>query len=312
MENSFDRVAWARRLRVRHLESFLILHDAGTLSAAAERLHMTQSAVSHWLSELEELAGARLAVRGRRLQLTPAGEAVRRLAVRVLGEVARADEELGAIARGALARLHIGSVVAGVAHLIPQAIVAFQRKHADVAIQVTEGAFNTLLERLEKREFDLIVGSIDSRAYGPNLAHEVLFEDGIAVVVGPRHPLAGARTLNWTDLLAYPWVMPQRDTLMRTRLDTVLLERGGAGLLPRVETGSVVTLETILRGTDYVGVCSEAMGRHMQALGLLRVLPIVDREAFGPVGAVWRKGGEDEVLQAFVGCLRDEAARGAV
>ena len=76
MEPSDHSIAWARRLRVRHLESFLILHDAGTLSAAATRLHMTQSAVSHWLSEIEDLAGVRLAVRGRRLQLTPAGEAV--------------------------------------------------------------------------------------------------------------------------------------------------------------------------------------------------------------------------------------------
>ncbi|MDK3025115.1 LysR family transcriptional regulator [Cupriavidus taiwanensis] len=307
MEPSFDSIAWARRLRVRHLESFLILIDAGTLSAAAKRLHMTQSAVSHWLSEMEELAGVRLAVRGRRVQLTPAGEAVRRLAVRVLGEISRAHDELGSIARGAVARLHVGSVVAGVAHLIPRAIVAFQAANANVSIQVTEGAFNTLLDRLEKREFDLIVGSIDTRAFGPHLAHEVLFEDGMAVVVGTHHALAHARSVQWAELFPFPWVMPQRETLMRTRLDTVLLEHGGAGLRPRVETGSVVTLEAVLRDTDYVGVCSEAMALHMQSLGLLHVVPVAEKESFGPVGAVWRKGGDDEVLHAFVDALRLQA-----
>ncbi len=54
---------------------------------AADRLHMTQSAVSHWLSETEELVSARLVLRGKQMRLTPAGEAVRKLALRVLGEV---------------------------------------------------------------------------------------------------------------------------------------------------------------------------------------------------------------------------------
>lgn len=294
---------------MRHLESFLILLDAGTLSAAAQRLHMTQSAMSHWLSEMEELAGARLLVRGRRLQMTPAGDAVRKLAIRVLGEVSRAHEELGSIAKGSLARLHVGSVFAGVAHLIPRAITAFQQTRPTVQIQVTEGVFNTLLERLERRDYDVLVGSIDARAYGTHLAHEVLFEDGIGVVVGGHHPLASHARLAWSDLFAYPWVMPPRDTLMRTRLDTVLMERGAAGLQPRVETGSVLTIEAILRETDYIGVCSGAMARHLETLALLRVLPVVDGESFGPVGAVWRQGGADEVVHEFVDCLREEARK---
>mgnify|MGYP001213555400 CR=1 FL=1 len=44
-----EGTSWARRIKVRHLESFLVLDEAGTLRAAAERLHMTQSAMSHWL-----------------------------------------------------------------------------------------------------------------------------------------------------------------------------------------------------------------------------------------------------------------------
>jgi DNA-binding transcriptional LysR family regulator len=292
---------------MRHLESFLILHDAGTLSAAAVRLHMTQSAMSHWLSEMEDLAGTKLVIRGRRVQLTPAGEAVRRLAIRVLGEVSRAHAELGSIAKWAVARLHLGSLIAGVAHLIPAAIVKFQQAHPNVSIQVTEGVFNTLLERLEAREFDLLVGSIDARAYGPHLTHEVLFEDAIALVVGTHHPLASADDLAWAQLFDFPWVMPPKETLMRTRLETVLLEHGAAGLQPRVETGSVIMIESILRRTDYVGVCSDTMARYLESRGLLRVLPVADAESFGPVGAVWRQGGSDAVVHTFIEYLRAEA-----
>lgn len=304
MSTPSDTVAWARRLRMRHLESFLVLNESGTLTLAAERLHMTQSAVSHWLSEMEDLVGARLVLRGKQVRLTAAGEAVRKLALRVLGEVSRTNDELVSLAKGDVARLHIGSVTAGVAHLIPKAILAFQKCHADVSIQVTEGAFNTLLSCLEERQYDLVIGSIDARAYGPHLEHEVLFADDMAVVVGPHHPLAGAPAVEWRDLFGYPWVMPQRETLMRVRLDSALLEHGGAGIRPGIETGSIIVLESVLRDSEYVGVCSAAMAGHIAGLGLVRILPLADAGSFGPVGAVWRRGGQGEMLSRFVSLLR--------
>lgn len=308
MELHQDAVAWARRLRMRHLESFLVLIEAGTLTLAADRLHMTQSAVSHWLSEMEDLVGARLVLRGKQMRLTPAGEAVRKLALRVLGEVSRTNDELVSLARGEVSRLHIGSVTAGIAHLLPRAILAFQRSESNVAFQVSEGAFNSLLSRLEEREFDLIVGSIDARAYGPHLEHEVLFEDDIAIVVGPNHPLVNSAHIRWTDLFGYPWAMPPRDTLMRVRLDNTLLERGGAGIVPSLETGSVLVLESILHASDHLGVCSGAMARHLVSRSLVKRLPLSDVGSFGPVGVVWRRGGQDETLLKFAALLRREAA----
>lgn len=309
MLQSPDTVAWARRLRMRHLESFLVLHEAGTLTLAAQRLHMTQSAMSHWLGEMEDLVGTKLVLRGKQMKLTAAGEAVRKLALRVLGEVGRTNAELLSLAKGDVARLHIGSVTAGIAHLIPRAVLAFQARHADVSFQVTEGGFNALLSGLEEREYDLVVGSIDARAYGQHLEHEVLFADDIAIVVGPTHPLATTRTVSWADVFGFPWLMPPRETLMRVRLENTLLERGGAGIKPKIETGSIVVLESVVRGSDHVGVCSAAMAAHLQSRGLVAILPLADVGSFGPVGAVWRRGGADEMLLDFVSLLRSEAVQ---
>lgn len=304
-----DAIGWARRLKIRHLEYFLILKDSGTLSEAASRTHMTQSAMSHWLGELESLAGVKLVVRGRQIKLTPAGEALRKLAVRILGDVARTHDELDVIAQGATASLHIGSVTAGIAHLIPNAITEFQGEHGNVQIRMSEGAFNHLLEGLDKRDLDLVVGSIDARAYGPNLRHEVLFEDTIVAIVGPQHPLARRKArLYWADLLPYPWIMPPRGTLMRSRLETVLLERGGAGIRPRVETASIITIESMLRQTECVSVCSGSLGAHLHQVGLVRTLPL--SVAFGPVGAVYRDGEDHPQVREFLEVLRRQAARG--
>lgn len=300
-----EATAWARRLKIRHLESFLILNESGTLSQAALRMHMTQSAMSHWLAEVEGIAGVKLVQRGRQIRLTAAGEALRRLAMRVLGDVARTHEELAAIAGGSAARLHLGSVTAGVAYLVPNAIAAFQRSHADVAVHMVEGAFNQLLQGLEKRELDLIVASLDARAYRQDLAHEVLFEDTFVAIVGRHHSLARSTGLLWSDLLPYPWIMPPRDTLMRNRLDTVLLERGGAGIRPRLETASILTVANLLRQTDCVSVCSGSLGAQLHAQGMVHALPL--SEGFGPVGAVYRSGEEHPQVEQFLIELRLQA-----
>jgi DNA-binding transcriptional LysR family regulator len=304
MEIALTSTHWARRLRMRHLESYLLLCDAGTLSAAATQLHMTQSAVSHWLSELEDLAGTRLVIRGRQLRLTPAGEAVKRFAVRVLGEVARAHDELGSIARGIVARLHLGSVTSGVAHLVPEGIARFQLSHPDISIQVTEGPLTHLLGLLEKREIDLVIGPLDARAYGPDLAQALLLNDMIAILCGRHHPLATIENVAWKDLYAYPWIMPQRGTLMRTRLENILLEHDGADFRPHVETSSVTTITALLRMTDYIGMCSADLADYLADLDAVHIIPMIDAHPFGPIGLVWRKRESDAIRDAMIEAMR--------
>lgn len=303
--SSANSLAWARRLKVRHLEYFLILRNAGTLSEAARALHMTQSAMSHWLNELETLLGVRLVVRGRRIRFTPEGEVLLRLATRLLGDIARTQDELELLAQGAPASLHVGSVTAGLAHLIPNSICSFQMQVPQIAIHMTEGAFSLLLERLEARELDIVVGSIDARAYAAGLAHEVLFEDRIVAIVGLQHPIRQKAKPLWSDLVPFPWIMPEKNTLMRNRLDTVLLENGGAGVRPRLETASIIIIETVLRQTDYVAVCSASLGAHLHRLGLVHALPLT--AGFGPVGAVYRERDSHPVLGDFLAELRRQA-----
>ena len=70
-----------------------------------------------------------------------------------------------------------------------------------------------------------------------------------------------------------------------------------------------MVLESILHASDYLGVCSGAMARHLVARSLVRRLPLTDVGSFGPVGVVWRRGGQDETLVKFVSILRREAKR---
>ncbi|QIL69063.1 LysR family transcriptional regulator [Diaphorobacter sp. HDW4B] len=304
-----DQMAWARRLKVKHLESFLVLDEAGTLTEAAARMHMTQSAMSHWLADLEELVGMPLVIRGRRVQLTPAGVLVKRLAISVIGDISRTHKELGAVAQGLTARLQIGSVWAGVARVIPQALVQFQARYPHISVYMSESPFTRLLEGLANKELDLVVGSLDARAHRDQLEHRVLFEDNVVLVVGKgsRFWNSKEKVVRLADLQHDNWIMPSKGTLTRIQLDTALLDAGISWLLPKVETAAITTLQALMQAGDYIGVCSEAMAQYQVALGSMKILPLDTQIRFGPVGVVWNKDTNSEAVRLFVEHLTESS-----
>jgi DNA-binding transcriptional LysR family regulator len=304
-------ISWARRLKIRHLESFLVLDEAGTLTQAAARLHMTQSAMSHWLAELESVAGTPLVVRGRKVQLTPAGHLLKRLAVNVLGDVSRTGREMNAVAAGRVPRLNVGSVWAGIAGGLPEAVGAFQSAHADVAVAIHDGPFDNLLKGLETRALDAVIGVLDARAHQPGLEHEVLFDDHVALVVGQgsKH-WARSDALTFQDTLHEQWVMPPPGTLTRIQMDAFLIEQEASWLVPRVETASLAMVQALLHTGDYVGVCSESMARYQASLGLFRQIRIDSSIRFGPITVMWNREHATATLRDFIGCLVAHARGG--
>lgn len=308
MIDRFEGTSWARRVKVRHLESFLVLDEAGTLTEAAARLHMTQSAMSHWLAELESVVGTPLVVRGRKVQLTPAGHLLKRLAITVLGDIARTGREMNAVAEGRVPRLNVGSVWAGIAGGLPEAVIAFQQDQPDVVVSIHDGPFDNLLQGLENRAMDAVIGVLDARAHRPGLAHQVLFDDQVAIVIGhgSKH-WKGREALGFAELLHEKWVMPPSGTLTRIQMDAYLIEREASWLVPKAETASLAMMQALLQKGDYVGVCSESMADYMASLGLFRKIAIESGIRFGPITVVWNREHTSATLMEFVGCLRAHA-----
>ncbi|MDR2332882.1 MAG: LysR family transcriptional regulator [Burkholderiaceae bacterium] len=301
MRDLADGFSWARKLKVRHLESLLVLEKAGTLTEAAARLHLTQSAMSHWLAEMESLVGAPIVVRGRQLELTPAGQLMKRLAISVLGDVSRIGQELHAAAQGKASHLHVGSVWAGMATLLPSTITEFQLQHEGVAVTVTEEPFNTLLERLTRRELDVVVGTIDARAQHLRIDHAVLFEDEVCVVAGRGSRLWGrSEPLRLSALIDENWVVPPHGTSMRSQLDSALVDAGVPWLQPKVETAAITTLLAMLNRGNYIGICSEEMTRYQVARGMLQRIEIDRVIKFGAVGVLWNRDVHSATVNDFV------------
>jgi DNA-binding transcriptional LysR family regulator len=148
--------------------------------------------------------------------------------------------------------------------------------------------------------------AIDSRLSRPNLKHEVLVVDTMEVVVGPTHALAQCSEVNWTVLQDYPWIVPPLGTLMHERLGSALVA-AGISIMPRVESGSLIMVEALLRSTPYVSVLAGLVARHLQDLGILRIVAMREPQAFGTIGVVWDSGNVSPMMEQFISVLRAQA-----
>jgi DNA-binding transcriptional LysR family regulator len=311
MDLDLNRVAWARRLKLRHLEMFLALENAGGITAAAERMHMTQPAVSHWLSDMEDVIGSPLFVRGRKLRLTPAGEILRRHAERMLGDVQRADRELAAVRTGMVGRLQVGCVHSAALELLPRAIATMQAQHPGIAVHVEENTMPPLLEQLSKRRLDLVIGIVDLRAHRYAFATRPLLEDVVRIVCSPDHPLARKRKPTWEEASAYPWVLPPPVSLTRLRFEEACAQQGMELPVPRVETVSVAAILAQVRATDCLAALSGLVANFYKSLKLLSFVPLVPVIELGELGLIWADDDPNPLLAELVAALRGCIARPA-
>ncbi len=153
---SFHQLAYLRELE-----------RAGTVTEAAERMHISQPALSQALSQLERRLGVPLFERrGRRRVLTPAGHQVAGFASEVLGRVAELQSRLQAEREGQAGTLAVGMIDAASLYVLPSAIRRFQIEHPAVQLRLVVDSTNALLDRL--REFDLdvafVVGPVEDDA----------------------------------------------------------------------------------------------------------------------------------------------------
>lgn len=310
MTTRLEDLAWARRLKLRHLEVFLVLCELRSVTAVAKALHMTQPAVSHWLADMEELIGTPLFARGRQLRTTAAGEVLRRHAERILGDVHRTSAELASVGAGLAGRLHVGSITSAAPALIPRAIGVLQQRVPQAHVYVVEATFESLLERLRRRELDIIIGPLDLRAHKSGFTSELLIEDTVAVVTSPGHPFARKRRASWKEAAALRWIMPPVGTLMRQRLESAFLEAGVGVPEPQIETASIITIQMLLRQAPYISVLASSVAPIYAELRLMELIKLSPSVGFGAIGMLWDEEHEpNPILSQFKLALRQEAVQ---
>jgi LysR family transcriptional regulator for metE and metH len=241
----------------------------GTLTAAAEALHLTQSAVSHALRRLERLLDVRLTrPEGRRVRLTQAGSYLLAVSRRILPRLREADQVLGELGRGDRGRLRIGMECHPCYEWLLTIIGDYLdlRPHVDVDV-VQRFQFNGV-EGLRDNEIDVLV--TPDPVADEDLRFEPVFPYELLLVVPEGHRLAGRRSvaprdLASVDLLSYPVPTERLDVFTRFLIP--------AGVRPRslraVEATEVML--ALVRGSRGVTTLPDWMMRGERARGLAAV-----------------------------------------
>lgn len=261
--------------------AFLAVAEHASFSQAADKLHLTQPAISKRIAQLEGELGVPLFDRlGRRVALTEAGRALRPLAERILRDVRETRQVIANLTHevsGPLALVtshHIG--LRRLPPILRDFTGGFPRVRLDLAFMDSEQA----CQAVERGVFELGVVTLPLRP-SPLLECIPLWEDRLVIAVAPNHPLAGQSGVPLEKLGEHPAILPAVGTYTRTIIEAPILQRHGA-LDVILETNYLETIRTmvaiglgwsalprVMLGPDVVEVPVEGLSIH-RTLGIVR------------------------------------------
>jgi LysR family transcriptional regulator for metE and metH len=251
--------------------------DEGGLTRASERLHLTQSALSHQLLDVEERIGTPLFHRmGRRMTLTDAGQRVLTSARQILAELAQTEQDLQLYAENRRGAIRLTTECYTVYHWLPTVMKRFEQKYPDVEIRIEVDATQAPFEALTAGTLDIAFVTSDTAP--PGIEMETLFEDEMKVIVAPSHRFASQQYVKPVELaeetlLTYSTLVgnkvyervlrpaglkPKKHLQMRLTEAMIELVKAGVGVAvfaqwaaaPYVRSGAVVAVPLTRHGLE--------------------------------------------------------------
>ncbi|TDW96447.1 LysR family transcriptional regulator [Dinghuibacter silviterrae] len=182
----------------------------GTLTRAADTLHLTQSALSHQLKELEHELGLSVFFRnGKRLELTPEGTRFLHAAERVLAELISLEADMRHIRDGVSGTLRVTTQCYTAYHWLPGIIKQYKRISPSVNIHVVSAATYVPLEYLLRGDVDIAI--VRNKLDNPRINYEPIFEDQVFAILSKNHPLAGKSHFCTEDFEGQELFLPFND-----------------------------------------------------------------------------------------------------
>lgn len=275
------------RIKFRHLQCFIEVVRQGGVVRAADALSLTQPAVSKKLRELEEMLGVELLNRHRKgVELTRFGELFLRYALNSTDALREGISRVSAASHVENSPVVLGVLPTIAASLMPEALLRFKHLMPSVDVTLLTSTNRTLLDTLRMAELDLVVGRLGSQAQMQGLVFEQLYQERIAIVVRPGHPVLGLSPFSLPMLSDFPLLMPPPDSVIRSLVDQFMTLSGIRPNRNRIETISHEFGKSYVRQTDTIWFISHGAVAEDIREGRLAEVPYEDDTTHGPVGLI--------------------------
>jgi DNA-binding transcriptional LysR family regulator len=285
-------------MELRHLKSFLAVADTLNFGRAADRLHLSQPALSLQIRSLEETVGVRLLERNRRkTTLTPAGILFREDATEILAKVDRAVQHARLAASGKLGSLRIGFISTAAREIVPSIVREFRDAHQDVDLSLRNILTMDQVRLLEAGTLD--IGFLRLPLEGrTELDVVTVHEEPFVVVLPTSHRLARRSELRLKDVASEKFVMYRRDDAPGFHDLTLRILRE-ANIIPQITqvAGEMHTLVSLVAAEMGIAILPESTVR--RGIAGVKGCKIKDAIPLSTIGLASHKQNLDPVTLIF-------------
>ena len=294
-------------MNLNHLAIFHAVAQAGGMTLGAERLDISQPAVSKQVRQLERVLGVHLFDRiGRRVHLSQAGEILNDYARRLFALAREAETAMADVRAAGRGRLLIGASTTIGAYLLPGVLAEFWRRHPGIELLVQIENTEQVHRRLAGLELDL--GLTEGLVEEEELEAEVFHEDELVIIAAPGHRLAGQRRVPLSAVREEPFIMREPGSGTRA-VEERALARLKLSVRVVMALGSTEAIKRVVAEGVGLAIVPRLAVHAECAPGTLAVLPVAGLRIKRPLHLVRRKGRRDgPALQAFCAVLRERTA----
>lgn len=243
----------------RRLRHFLAVYDLRSIGQAAEKLFLTQPALSKSIRQLEEDLKVKLFDRTP-LGVVPTvfGDALAQHAKVIRSEIRHAETEIANLRGATKGHVTVGVGPSVAANFMPIATQRLRKERPGVNLTVIEGLGDTLIPALRRGEIDLAIGAWP-RIVDGDLTAEVVLREELSVVCGPKHPLTKEKKPQLKELLDHPWVLPPQTQRWRQLFEETFLAQGLSPPAPVVTSNSASYIRTLLLDNQFLSYLSHKL-----------------------------------------------------
>ncbi|WP_108662825.1 LysR family transcriptional regulator [Acuticoccus kandeliae] len=238
------------------LADYLVaIEECGSFRAAADRLGISQPALTKAVHRLEDEVGAALFDRrSRGVTFTVYGRVILRHALTVRASVRETLEEIAALKQGLLGRVRVGAGPSWQRSVLPSAIATFREDWPLVHLELFGGMDDQLKARLRAGELDFVLAAMAAPTpIEPDLTGRPLIDDEYRIIARANHPLTRrAGPIALAETLDFPWILPGRASHMVLRLEAIFQAHGLPAPDAIIETDIAALKLTLMQHADYL------------------------------------------------------------
>lgn len=299
----------------RQLLHLLAIARAGSFGRAAERLRMSQPALSNSIAQLERrMGGSRVFDRGRHgAKLTDLGQMLLRHAEMLEIAMGRISAELDNRLQSVQGPLVIGVTPVAAAHLVPKAVGQLKAEAPNLAVSIIETVFSEAMDALLKGSIDVMVGPIGVYPKVSGIEEEALAIDPFAIIVRDKHALGAKRSISLRSLPDSQWVLPSEQSAYRRQLEALFVVAGLHWPAGCVTTNSMAAMKAMVLNSDCVAIMPTQVVAVERRAKLLRCVRLTESGGTRSLGLSWAKTRRlSPLAQRFVQIVREAARHSSV